>query len=73
MLVVGGLRHQHAMVRVARLDEVMRSNIAHDLGTGQDLDVELILDLVELLGELLAMMWRRWRLSNLLCPSESSP
>lgn len=30
-------------------DEVMRSDIRHDLGTGQDLGMELLLELVELL------------------------
>ena len=42
------LRHQDATGLV--LEEVMRSNIGHDLGAGQDFDAELLLDLVELLA-----------------------
>lgn len=39
---------------VARFDKVMVPNVGHDLGTRQDLDVELIFDLLDLLRYLLA-------------------
>jgi hypothetical protein len=41
---------------------VMASDVCHDLGAGEDLDVELILDLLQLLGRvsgsLLEVVWR---------------
>lgn len=57
----GGLGNEHAVGLVLALDEVMASDVCHDLGTGEDLDVELILDLLQLLGRvsgsLLEVFW----------------
>ena len=46
-LVVRRLRHQHAVGGVGRLDKVVRAHIQHDLRAGQNLDIELLLQLVE--------------------------
>lgn len=46
MRVVGRLRHQNTGIA---LDEVVTANICHDLGAGQNLDMELLLDLMNLL------------------------
>jgi len=52
MRVVGRLRNENAGTA---LDEVVTSNIRHDLGTREDLGMELLLDLLELLSWLSAM------------------
>lgn len=46
MRIVRGLGNEHT---AAAFDEVVGSNICHDLGTGQDLSMELLFNLVELL------------------------
>lgn len=56
-----GLGDEHTVGFVLALDEVMASDVCHDLGAGEDLDVELILDLLQLLkrvnGSLLRVFW----------------
>ena len=47
MLAVGRLGNEHAVRTGGRLDEVMFADIHHDLGTRQDLDVELLLELMQ--------------------------
>ena len=49
MRVIRGLGDQHTVRGVRGLDKVMRAHIKHYLGAGQDLDIELLLQLVELL------------------------
>lgn len=51
MFVGRGLGNQHVTRSV--LDEVMRANIGHDLRTGKNFDMKLILDLLDLLQYLL--------------------
>jgi hypothetical protein len=45
MFIVAGLRHQHAMSSSASFNEVMRANIRHDLCSGINLRVQLLLQL----------------------------
>lgn len=47
MRVLRWLRHEHAVGIRGRLDEVMGAYIAHDLGAGEDFDVELSFQLVQ--------------------------
>jgi hypothetical protein len=45
MFIVTGLRHQHAMSSGSSFDEVMRANICHNLCSGINLSVQLLLQL----------------------------
>lgn len=47
MRVIRGLGDKNPVRRVGGLDEVMRAYINHDLGAGQNLDIELLLQMVE--------------------------
>ena len=49
MGILGWLGDQNT-VGVPTLDEVMAANIGHDLGAWEQLDMELILDFLPLLG-----------------------
>lgn len=51
MFVGRRLRYQHVSRFI--LDKVMRANVGHDLCAGEDLGMELLLDLVPLLYVLL--------------------
>lgn len=44
MLVVARRWDQHLVMPAAGLQEVVRANVRHDLGAGQDLRVELLLE-----------------------------
>ena len=50
MGVLRWLRHEHAVRVGGRLDEVVGAHVSHDLGAGEDLDVELLLQLAQRLG-----------------------
>ena len=63
MFVGRGLGNQHVTRSV--LDEVMRANIGHDLRTGENFNMKLILDLFDLLHILLEKLIRSRRLSYL--------
>lgn len=45
MLIVAGLRHQDAVGTGTSFDEVVTTNICHDLCTRQNLCVKLLLEL----------------------------
>lgn len=45
MFIITGLRHQHAMGSGSSFDEVMRANICHNLCSGVNLSVQLLLQL----------------------------
>jgi hypothetical protein len=47
--VLGRLRYQDAVTLASTFDEMVRANIRHHLGAGQDFDMELLLDGAELL------------------------
>ena len=47
MLVVRRLGDEHTVRAIRGLDEMMFSDIHHDLGAWQDLDIELLLELME--------------------------
>jgi len=49
MRVIRGLGDKNTVRRVRGLDEAMRAYVNHDLGAGQNLDHELLLQLMELL------------------------
>lgn len=60
MLVFRGLWDKDSVSLAAALDEMVGSNIRHDLGAGQQLDMELCLELVELL---------EWKNRSVMSPS----
>ena len=62
MRIVRRLRNQHTVRALRRLDKMVGANVHHDLGSGQDFDIELLLQFVEHLGyskEMLAAVCRR--------------
>jgi len=46
MFIIARLRHQDIMMSTAGFDEVVAANIFHDLRAGEDLSMELLLQLV---------------------------
>jgi hypothetical protein len=49
MWIVGGLWDEDAVRPIVALHKVVASDISHDLRSGDDFDVEFILDLIQLL------------------------
>lgn len=52
VLVICRLWNQNTVVRVSRFNEMMGSNISHNLCTGEDFNLKLLLYLVEVLNNI---------------------